>query len=186
MRPGFTDTCEKWTHRTVSEGTYADVYDGQVWKDFGTVAGQPFLDVSGNLGLMLNVDWFQPYKNIQDSVGVIYLTVMNLPREERCKYSNIIVVGIIPSPNEPTHHVNGFLQPLVADLQMLWGEVPCTDRTGRQHVIRAALMCIASDIPAARKVAGFLGHFATKGCSKCTKSFPRTADYSGFEDDWPL
>ncbi|KAL2086233.1 hypothetical protein ACEWY4_017292 [Coilia grayii] len=190
MRPGFTEKCEKWRYRTVLEGTYADVYDGQVWKDFNTVSGQPFLQIPGNLGLMLNVDWFQPYKNIQDSVGVIYLTVMNLPREERCKYSNIIVAGIIPGPNEPTHHINGFLEPLVADLQMLWDGVHCTDKDGRQHSIRAALMCISSDIPAARKVAGFLGHFATKGCSKCTKSFPRTeenkADFSGFEDDWPL
>ena len=35
--------------------------------------------------LTLNVDWFQPYKHIQYSVGSIYLTIQNLPREERYK-----------------------------------------------------------------------------------------------------
>ncbi len=38
-----------------------------------------------NYGLMLNVDWFQPYKHVSDSIGAIYLSVMNLSREERFK-----------------------------------------------------------------------------------------------------
>ncbi|KAI8493961.1 hypothetical protein Bbelb_283080 [Branchiostoma belcheri] len=46
------------------------------------------------------------------------------------------------------------------------------------------------DIPAVRKTAGFYGHMATKGCSKCLKSFSRNSDnrveYSGFEEEDPL
>ena len=42
----------------------------------------------------------------------------------------------------------------------------------RIHVnIKAALLCISTDIPAVRKVCGFLGHAARLGCSKCTKEF---------------
>ena len=42
------------------------------------------------------------------------------------------------------------------------------------------------DIPAARKVCGFVGHRALKGCSKCLQSFPTApfgekADYSNFD-----
>ena len=37
--------------------------------------------------------------------------------------------------------------------------------------MKAALLCVACDIPAARKVCGFLGHMAKLGCSKCTKVF---------------
>lgn len=40
--------------------------------------------------------------------------------------------------------------------------------------IRAALLCTASDIPATRKLCGFVGHGALKGCSRCLKSFPTT------------
>ena len=46
------------------------------------------------------------------------------------------------------------------------------------------LLCVACDIPASRKVCGFLGHSATLGCSKCLKQFPGQVgqkDYSGFD-----
>ena len=37
--------------------------------------------------------------------------------------------------------------------------------------ILAALMCVASDIPATIEVCGFTGHNSTMGCSKCLKPF---------------
>lgn len=37
----------------------------------------------------------------QYSVGAIYLIVLNLPRHERFKEENIILVGMTPGPNEP-------------------------------------------------------------------------------------
>lgn len=52
------------------------------------------------------------------------------------------------------------------------------------------LLCCA-DIPASRKLSGFIGHSALKACSKCLKSFPTDqfgskADYSGFNRGlWP-
>ena len=41
------------------------------------------------------------------------MVVMNLPRDERFKPENLLVVGIIQEPKEPKHHINSFLQPLV-------------------------------------------------------------------------
>ena len=35
----------------------------------------------------------------------------------------------------------------------------------------AALLLVACDVPAARKLCGFLGHGAKRGCSKCQKEF---------------
>lgn len=56
-------------------------------------------------------------------------------------------------------------------------------------VVRCALLCVACDIPAARKVCDFLGHSASVGCSKCLKVFPGglgNKDYSGFNRTlWP-
>ena len=57
--------------------------------------------------------------------------------------------------------------------------------------IKAMLICAACDIPASRKLGGFLGHAAEKGCSRCLKSFPtekfgEKKDYSGFDrSKWP-
>ena len=50
--------------------------------------------------------------------------------------------------------------------------------------IRCLLLCVACDIPAGRKVCGFLGHMANLGCSKCYKKFSGSVghkDYSGFD-----
>lgn len=54
-----------------------------------------FFIEEGNYGLMLNVDWFQFFKYINYFVGVIYLLVLNLLREERFKRENIMLIGII-------------------------------------------------------------------------------------------
>ena len=57
---------------------------------------------------------------------------------------------------------------------------------GRSTRIRAAISCLACDVPAARKVLGFIGHRGYRGCSRCLKIFPTEhfgdyTDYSGFE-----
>ena len=57
--------------------------------------------------------------------------------------------------------------------------------------VRAALLCTASDIPATRKLGGFVGHGSLKGCSRCLKNFPTAhfgekPDYRGFDRScWP-
>ena len=55
--------------------------------------------------------------------------------------------------------------------------------------MKATILCVTCDMPAGRKVCGFLGHSATLGCSKCLKEFPGAVgnkDYSGFDTSkWP-
>lgn len=55
---------------------------------------------------------------------------------------------------------------------------------------RGALILASADLPAVRKLCGFKGHSAHRGCSKCFKFFPGSfkdkTDYSGFDRDlWP-
>ena len=56
------------------------------------------------------------------------------------------------------------------ELKKFWQGVVihCSSGTVR---IRAALTCVTCDIPASRKVNGFVSHAAKKGCSKCYKVF---------------
>ena len=97
-KKGFAEKCEHWRSRNIPDGKMADVYDGKIWKDFLTYGGKDFLKAPRNYGLMLNFDFFQPLKRRSDySVGVFYLVLLNLPREERFKWENIIIIGIVPS-----------------------------------------------------------------------------------------
>ena len=52
--------------------------------------------------------------------------------------------------------------------------------------MKCAVLCVSCDIPAGRKLCGFLGHSANLGCSKSYKIFPGSVsqkDYSGFNRD---
>ena len=142
------------------------------WKDFQTLNGSPFLSGPYAYGLMMNIDWFKPFKHLKYSVGAIYLTVMNLPRTLRFKQENVLLVGIIPGPREPALSINSYLTPLIDELLSFLKGVPMNVHGKGVHTIRCALLCLACDTPACRKAAGFLSHSATLGCSKCLKKFP--------------
>ena len=112
---------------------------------------------------------------------------MNLPREERFKTENLILVGLIPAMTHEPVHLNFFLQPLVDELKKLYNGVRMYTYESPMYAVllRAMLLCVACDIPAARKVCGFKSHAAIAGCSRCLKKF-HNRNYSGFvRSSWP-
>ena len=191
-RPNFVDRCELWRSREVrSVGQIlGDIFDGRVWREFQTYKGAPFLAAPHNYGIMLNVDWMQPFEHTTYSVGVIYHVLMNLPRHERFKREKVILAGIIPDPSESPRNINTYLLPLVDELLILWNDGIMVRHSSSQIIpecFRAALLCVACDIPASRKVCGFTDHQSRMGCNKCTKAFGVGGvgipnDYSGFEN----
>ena len=70
---------EKWRNRSTQlpDNVLGDCFEGRVWKELQYVDGEPFLAISNNFGLMLNVDWFQPTLHGSESIGVIYMVVKN-------------------------------------------------------------------------------------------------------------
>ena len=183
LSPSFSEKCELWRCKQVVPGVYTDIFDGRVWKEFQVVDGVPFLSVPGNYALQINVDWFAPFKHTAHSEGAIYMSVLNLPRKESYLQENVLV---IPGPKEPSLNMNTFLEPLIDELHQLWKGVLLKNRNGNATVIRAALILSSCDIPASRKLCGFVGHNASHGCSKCLLHFPTASFgdkpyYSNFE-----
>lgn len=141
--------CEHWRSRT---DCLRDIYDGKLWKEFQFWQGNALLATSHTYALMLNVDWFAPYKLTQASVGALYLTIMNLPYEERFKRENVILLGIIPGPCEPASDINQYLRPLVEELLELFDGMQM-HVYGKQELqtIRCVLIGVPCDMPAGRK-----------------------------------
>ena len=53
-------------------------------------------------------------------------------------------------------------------LAMNGKRLPVKTFTGiKDEFVRAALLCVSCDLPAAQKTCGFLGHSAKLSCSKC-------------------
>ncbi|EIE82993.1 hypothetical protein RO3G_09601 [Rhizopus delemar RA 99-880] len=192
-RPAFEFQIEQWRSRSVEEDVLYDIYDGRVWGQLADSNAQPFVNKERSLMVSLNVDWFQPSDGMHYSCGGVYLTINNLPRSSRMKTSNIILVGMIPGPGEPTDdQIQNFLRPMVDELIVLYnGAVIPTYQCPNGVLVRVALMSVNCDIPAARKVAGFMGQSAHKACNKCSTVFPRIStgansskpDFSNFDDE---
>ena len=159
-RPGFISECEQWRDRISTNVYLGDIYDGRIWHDFHSTTGHSFLCAPMSYLLTLNVDWFQPFLHTQYSVGAMYLTIQNLPRKIRCKEENVILVGVLPGPSEPRLAMNSYLSPLVEELKQGWERGFTVVAEGVEMTIRVTLSCIACDIPASRKVSGFVGHNA--------------------------
>ena len=186
-KEGFLDACEMWRNRPTSDTHLVDIYDGRVWSEYKS---NGFLESPFSYLLTLNLDWFQPFSRVEYSVGAIYLSIQNLPCSERYKEENVILVGVLPGPSEPKLTVNSYITPLIEELEMAWNDgIKVTTQDGSEITIRLALTLVTCDIPASRKLCGFLGHNATLGCNKCLKSFncitSGTVDYSGYDrENW--
>lgn len=88
------EKCELWRKLENPEGVYSDIYDGSIWKEFADPNGHDFFTHKNNYGLMINLDWFCPYKHVKSySVGVIYAVITNLPRSERFKRENLLLIS---------------------------------------------------------------------------------------------
>ncbi len=79
--------------------------------------------------------------------------------------------------------MNSYLGPLVEDLNVGWNDGFVVKTHGDSEI--SLRICIACDIPASRKVCGFLGHNAL-GCNKCFNNVSLGhTDYSGFDrENW--
>jgi len=176
------------------ENIYSDIYDGKVWKTFPSSDGSPFFTsetAATHLGLLFNLDWFQPFTYTQHSTGAIYASICNLPRSERNKPENIIYLGFLPGPKEVgLERINHYLAPIVDEFLELWrGWNVKTYQYPNGLNIKVALIVGSSDIPATRKL---FGHgSAVMKCHRCEKRSTysheyRKTHYGGMEeyDEW--
>ncbi|GET66366.1 hypothetical protein GLOIN_2v1786147 [Rhizophagus irregularis DAOM 181602=DAOM 197198] len=141
---------------------------------------------NSHLGLMINLDWFQPYNGTFYSIGVIYAAVCNLPHDIRFKRENLLVLSLLPGPNEVSlHKINHYIAPIVNELELLWSGITLNRTFECQNGknIRAALVLISCDIPAAQKICGHIS--ALVSCHRCMKRAnyeDHQHNFAGMED----
>ena len=118
-----------------------------------------FFNKVRNCGLILNVDWFEPFKHLNSfTVGAIYLVILNLSRHLQFKEENVILVRIIPDLAK-VPHTNSCLSPLIRELNEAWVNGFHLHSSTLRNVesFHLALLCVGCDIPTRRKICGFFG-----------------------------
>lgn len=161
-----------------SSNLMCDIWDAPVLRDFKDHRGRPFFDGPGTesrLVFSLNMDGFNPFMNKQAgkmvSVCGVYLVCLNLPPEIRHRTENVLLVGVIPGPSTPSlHQINHILKPLIDEFLVLWEQGLYLMRTPKHpggRRVRAAIIPLVCDLPAARQMAGLGGHMFRYFCSEC-------------------
>src|SRR3954453_8747312 len=102
----------------------------------------------------------------------------------------MLILGLLPGLNEVSlHKINHYLAPIVNELESLWNGIILnrTDDCPNGKKIRAALILVSCDVPAARKICGHIS--ALVSCHRCEKK----ANYENHQhnfarmdniDDW--
>ena len=160
-----------------------------VWKYFQFIVKKNLFLRRKQLSSNDEYGFFQPYKHIQYSVTVIYITILNLPRAIRSKQENTILVGLIPGSHEPHHDINPSLEPFAEDLLKYWNGVELSVASiityKKKHSLCSSMLSLC-DLPAGKKVCGYVGHNALNGCSKFEDTVEETMNFAGFNrENWP-
>jgi len=176
-RPGIEDVIDV-AYDAAPTARMADIWDSPVFKNFRDVDGTPFFAKHGDearLAFSLGVDSFHPLGSLEAkqsmSATAIYMVLLNFPKEERFKYKNMYLAGVIPGPSKPSlEQINHALSLLVSELLEFWRGVYFT-RTFKfpgGRFSKGAMIPLVSDMLAARQVAGFGSVTSTLFCTSCT------------------
>lgn len=95
-------------------------------------------------------------------------TILNLNQDHRFKASNVLIPCVIPGKHDP-EYFETFLHNNIMDLRRLESgmDVRCAD--GIWRTLRAFVLFVTADSPAAAKLVGYLGHMASFPCRYCLK-----------------
>ncbi len=109
-----------------------------------------------------------------------------MPRDIRFKRENLPTLGLLPRPNEVSlHKINHYLALIVDELEFLWDGITLNRTYESQggKYIRATLILVSCDVPAARKICGHVS--ALVSCHRCEKKANyenRQHNFAGMDD----
>jgi hypothetical protein len=99
-----------------------------------------------------------------DTLGMM-ITNFNLPPSIRFKKENLLRLGFVPGPSEPSD-LTSFLPPFIDELHLLCKGISCYDGWRKEpFILHGACVTVCGDQPAVSKIMGLTGYNG-----KCTLS----------------
>ena len=175
-RPGIEDTLDTAYNKPVTDRA-TDIWDSPVFKNFHDVDGTPFFSTHGHevrLAFSLGVDSFHPLGALEAkqsmSATAIFMVLLNFPKEQRFKYKNMYLAGVIPGPSKPSlEQINHALSLLVVELLEFWRGIffTRTYKFSGGRLSKGAMIPLVTDMLTARQVAGFGSVTSMLFCTFC-------------------
>ena len=116
----------------------------------------------------LCADGVNPFSRdrVSHSMWPITLSLLNLPKNVRNVFKSLLLVGIIPGPNEPKN-MDAYLDCLVDELLNLSNSTMYDAVAKEDFTVRLKVCLSILDYPGQNKVCKFGGAGAYTGCSHC-------------------
>lgn len=157
-------------HRvSLGPSTMFDVHDSPVWKsaysDTGIFKGDP-----RGIALGLCTDGVNPFSHLRCTYSMwpIVLSLLNLPRDTRHNFQNMLLVGIIPGNNgKEAHSIQPYLEVLVDEILHLQ-DVQLYDTYRQANFnLKVSILLYILDYPGIGKVFNVHGAGSYMGCVWC-------------------
>jgi hypothetical protein len=155
-----------------------DIRDGSLLSNLKDGKGLKFMDHQSKelcLAWSMSTDSFNPNRKVGGkhfSAGMIAFTCLNLPPHLRHHPENTFLAAIIPGRHELSiDQINHFLKPIVDQFLRAYKHsswIVNADLHAEGFLARSAIAALVSNLPAAKRTAGFLSHSANVFCSVCT------------------
>lgn len=146
-----------------------DVHDSPAWRsaysDTGTFNGDP-----RGIALGLCTDGVNPFSHLRCNYSMwpIVLSLLNLPREIRHNFENMLLVGIIPSNDKKeAHSIHPYLEVLVDEMMHLSNATLYDAYKQANFNLKVEILLYILDYPGIGKVFNIHGAGSYKGCLWC-------------------
>lgn len=146
-----------------------DIHDAPVWAQAYSSDGVFKGDCRG-ISLGFCTDGVNPFNHskVSYSMWPIMMTILNLPREKRNLFENILLLGIIPgNGSKEPKQLHPYLDVVVDELLELSGTQQYDAYQGSVFTLRIEIMLHTLDYPGIGKVLKMSGSGAYKGCVWC-------------------
>ncbi|XP_043477534.1 uncharacterized protein LOC122508322 [Leptopilina heterotoma] len=141
----------------------SDIYDGSVYKEW---LENGFLSNPNNISLSWYTDGIPVFKSSKISAWPVYLTINELPPQERKKRENILLAGLWYGPEKPD--MNTFFKSFYSEFQKLLEGVRINVPELNAIInVRGLLLTGTCDLPAKASCLNFTHHNGDYGCPIC-------------------
>jgi len=147
-------------NRATNSGALSDIYDGQVYRELskdGGILSSPF-----NFSYSYFIDGVAFGKS-NKTIWPIYLTINELPYEERSKY--FILAAVYVNSKDPDQSY--FLKPFVEEANLLSSEGISWNYKGKPVNSKIIPMCLIADSVARFQILNMQSFHAFYGCTFC-------------------
>ncbi|CAG5090584.1 Protein of unknown function [Cotesia congregata] len=159
----FFNSLQERFNRPNINNNITDIFDGELYK---TWTENGFLSNPNNISFTWYTDGVPVFKSSKISIWPIYLTISELPFEERKKIFNTLLLGLWYGDKKP--HFNSFFyafRPVFESLLLNGIKVVCPGEN--EITVRAALLMGVCDLPAKIDSLNFVNFNSKYGCPVC-------------------